>query len=475
MSLNTLEPIIGLEVHVQLSTKSKAFCGCSTEFGAEPNSHTCPVCLGLPGTLPVLNKTAFEHSIKVALALNCQIQNSTRFDRKNYFYPDLPKNFQISQYDLPIGFDGSLKLENRSIMIKRVHLEEDAGKLIHEENASLVDYNRTGIPLLEIVTEPDINSALEAYEYLKNLKALLLYLDVSSCDMEKGILRCDANISLRKKGTKELGVKSELKNLNSFKAVRMALEFEIERQFKALEKGEKIVQETRLWDAKKLQSFTMRSKEEAKDYRYFPEPDLPLFKITQNSINTIKEALPELPNQKKQRFIIDYALSPYDAEVLTISKGLANYFEDCLKIYKDAKKVSNWITGSFQEELNKRDLDPSNIRISPQNLIELIKLTDENVINNLSAKQVLSTMFDTLQPPKKIVEENNLAQISDVDGLTQACDQVIKENSKTVSDYLSGKNNALMFLVGQVMRQTKGKANPKIVAQLLTDKIKGQS
>jgi aspartyl-tRNA(Asn)/glutamyl-tRNA(Gln) amidotransferase subunit B len=272
-----------------------------------------------------------------------------------------------------------------------------------------------------------------------------------------------------------LGVKSELKNLNSFKAVRMSLDYEIERQSGILEKGEKIIQETRLWDAKKLQSFSMRSKEEAKDYRYFPEPDLPLFKILDKKVTEIKNSLPELPNQKKQRFITDYSLSAYDAEVLTISKDLADYFENCLKIYSDAKKISNWITGSFQEELNKRNLDPSNIKISPQNLIELIKLTDENIINNLSAKQVLSTMFDTLENPKKIVEDNNLAQISDVNGLTQACDQAIKDNSKSVSDFISGKDNALMFLVGQVMRQTKGKANPKIVAQLLTDKIKRES
>ena len=473
MNKNDFEIVIGLEVHVQLNTASKAFCSCSTNFGSTSNSQTCPICLGLPGTLPVLNKAAFELAIKVALALDCKLQETTRFDRKNYFYPDLPKNFQISQYDLPLGYDGSIKINDTPIRVKRVHLEEDAGKLIHEENSSLVDYNRAGIALLEIVSEPDIHSSDQAYDYLKSLKAILMYLGVSSCDMEKGILRCDANISLKPKEAKDLGVKTELKNLNSFKAVKLSLEYETERQFNILNSGGKIIQETRLWDAKKLQSVSMRSKEEAKDYRYFPEPDLPIFRISKELEQKIKVSIIELPQARQKRFMENLGLSAYDASVLTDSKNLADYFEECLKFGQDGKKISNWLMGAFQEELNKRSIEPKESKVKPKELVDLIAMVEKNILNNLSAKQVLTFMFDTGAAPEIIVKEKNLAQISDSKELEQIIETVIKENQNSINDYSQGKTNALMFLVGQVMRLSKGKANPKVVAELLENKING--
>ncbi|MDD2680323.1 MAG: Asp-tRNA(Asn)/Glu-tRNA(Gln) amidotransferase subunit GatB, partial [Candidatus Omnitrophica bacterium] len=345
------EAVIGLEVHLHLKTRTKAFCGCSTEFGSEPNSQVCPVCLGFPGSLPVFNEKALDYAIKVALALNCKIQEYTKFDRKNYYYPDLPKNYQISQYDLPLSRNGFLDIDivgkSKRIGITRVHMEEDAGKLIHQENSSLVDFNRTGIPLLEIVSEPDINSPEEAYEYLASLKSLIQYLDVSDCDMEKGSLRCDANISLRPAGAKALGVKTELKNMNSFKNVKDALAYEIERQSNLLESGEKLVQETRLWDAKSSETFPMRTKEGAKDYRYFPEPDLAPFIIKEDKIAEIKKTIPELPKGKMQRFIKEYGLSEYDAKVLVSSKGISQFSEEVMKKFADTNKkpVANWIIG----------------------------------------------------------------------------------------------------------------------------------
>lgn len=472
------EPVIGLEVHVQLKTKTKAFCGCSTEFGKAANSQVCPVCLGFPGSLPVLNRTALDYAIKVGLALNCRIEEYTKFDRKNYFYPDLPKNYQISQYDRPLANCGYLDIEingkSKRIAIKRVHLEEDAGKLLHEGNDpdfSYVDYNRAGIPLLEIVSEPEINSPLQAYQYLTSIKAILKYLDVSDCDMEKGSLRCDANISLRKSGEKKLGVKTELKNMNSFKAAKSALDYEIKRQSQILRDGGAIIQQTLLWDAQDEKTHPMRTKEEAHDYRYFTEPDLVPFTFRPDEIQKIKNILPELPNAKISRFIKEFNLSNYEANILTSDKHLADYFQKCAKNYKNYKNLANWLIGPFLSELNNRKISPDNIPIAAARLVRLIEITEEGKINNLSAKTALGEMFNSNKSVEAIIKEMDLVQISDSDLLEEIIKEVISGNEKTVSDYQSGKDSALMFLVGQVMKKTKGKANPKVVTEMLKERI----
>ena len=474
----TYETVIGLEVHLHLNTKTKAFCGCSTEFGKEPNSQVCPVCLGFPGSLPVYNQTALDYSIKVALALNCKIQEYTKFDRKNYFYPDLPKNYQVSQYDLPLSRNGFLDINTsvgqKRIGITRVHMEEDAGKLVHQDNYSLVDFNRTGIPLLEIVSEPEINSPDEAYEYLASLKSILQYLDVSDCDMEKGSLRCDANISLRPQGSQSLGVKTELKNMNSFKGVKDALSYEIERQNKLLESGEKLVQQTRLWDAKSSQTLPMRTKEGAKDYRYFPEPDLPAFMIKEDKLSEIKKTIPELPKEKMQRFIKDYGLSEYDAKVLVASKLTAQFSEEAMNKFSEVNKklVANWIIGPLASISSANACEISELKISPDQLVALVELVEKKqVISNLAGKAVLEEMANTGKHPQKIIEEKNLAQISDAGSLSSVIEEVIKENPKSVTDFKAGKANAVMFLVGQVMRKSSGKANPKVVQELIKKRL----
>ncbi len=471
------EPVIGLEVHVQLKTKTKIFCGCSTQFGQGPNTQVCPVCLGMPGSLPVLNKTVLEFAIKVGLALHCAVQEFTKFDRKHYYYPDLPKNFQISQYDLPVSKNGFIEIEMddtvKRIGITRAHLEEDAGKLMHEENTSLVDYNRTGVPLLEIVSDPDIASPQEAYEYLTSLKSALEYLDVSDCDMEKGSLRCDANVSIRPKGTIPFGTKTELKNMNSFKGVRDALQYEIDRQREVLNAGGTIIQQTLLWDDKKEETVVMRTKEEAKDYRYFPEPDLPLFIIKPEEIERIKRTIPELPRQKRLRFMEDYGLSEYDAKQLVFSKGLSIFAEECLKKYPhaDKKLVVNWLIGPLMQEANARDVAIVDLGISASGLVQLLEYVSKDAISNLTAKLVLVDMIQTKQTAQQIIESKNLAQISDTAALDAAADAVIQGNAKSVADYKAGKANAIMFLVGQVMKKTGGKANPKVVQEILKNKL----
>jgi aspartyl-tRNA(Asn)/glutamyl-tRNA(Gln) amidotransferase subunit B len=469
------EPVIGLEVHVQLKTKTKAFCGCPIEFGKEPNSQVCPVCLGLPGSLPVLNQTALEYAIKVALALNCKVQSFTKFDRKNYFYPDLPKNYQISQYDLPIALDGFLDInldnKNKRIGICRVHLEEDAGKLIHRDDLSLVDFNRTGIPLLEIVSCPEINSPQEAHEYLVSLKNVIQYLGVSDCDMEKGYLRCDANISLREKGATDLGVKTELKNMNSFKAVREALSYEARRQSKALENAKQIIQETRLWDIKELKTQSMRSKEGAQDYRYFPDPDLANFTIKQDEIEKIKSSLPELPAQRKERFIKEYKLSFDQAELITRDKNLADFFEECAVLYCEPINIYRAMSGIVMAEMNIRNLKIDQLGLTPKSFIDLIKLVADGKISNLVEKDIFKQMLDTKKEAVEIVKEQGLAQISDQDVLGNAIDEVIKDNSKSVDDYKAGKTNAVMYLVGQVMKKSQGRANPKVVQAMLKKRL----
>jgi len=472
------EAVIGLEVHLHLKTKTKAFCGCSTEFGQTPNSQTCPVCLGFPGSLPVLNRVALEYAIKVALALGCKVQEFTKFDRKNYFYPDLPKNYQISQYDLPLSLGGFLdiQLENqvKRIGIRRVHLEEDAGKLIHREDLSLVDFNRSGMPLLEIVSEPEINSPQEAHSYLATLKSLIEYLEVSDCDMEKGSLRCDANISLREKGHTGLGTKTELKNMNSFKAVKEALAFEIERQLGLLNKGKSLIQETRLWDARESETISMRTKEEAMDYRYFPEPDLSPFTISQETVKKIKESLPELPKERQARLIREYKLSEYEAALIISDKGLADYFEECLKLYANPKAIFNWLSGPVLSELNNRGIKIKELNLSAEKIAELITFFQEGKISNLVAKGVLTQMITSGKTAADIIAEKNLIQISDVKSLDKIIEEVLKENAKSVSDYKAGKSNALMFLVGQIMKKSEGKANPKIVQEILKDKLGGK-
>lgn len=471
------ETVIGLEVHLQLATNSKAFCGCSTKFGNTPNSQTCPVCLGFPGSLPVLNEEAFNFAIKVALALNCKIQDLIKFDRKNYYYPDLPKNFQISQYDMPLSYDGHVDIASngvsKRIRIKRVHLEEDAGKLIHPEgeNYSLVDYNRGGMPLLEIVTEPDISTPDEAYDYLTKLKSILGYLKVSDCDMEKGSLRCDANISIREKGETKLGTKVELKNMNSFKGVRLGLEHEVKRQVAALEDGEKLVQETRLWDAEKNVTVSMRSKEEAQDYRYFPEPDLVPFIVDKKTIEDVRRKLPELPEAKTERFVKEFGLSEYDANVLASSIDLAEYFEACTKAYNNAKVVANWIMGDIMAQLNARNITITKLGLTSDALIGLLKMIDSQAISGKMAKEVLSEAIETKKSPESIVKEKGLSQISDSSKIEEVVDAVIAREAKTVADYKSGKKNALTFLVGQIMKETKGKANPGMVNGILKKKL----
>lgn len=474
------EPVIGLEVHVQLKTSSKMFCGCTTEFGGSPNSHTCPVCLGFPGVLPVLNKKALLLAVRAALAVGCKISGEVKFHRKNYFYPDLPKDYQISQYDEPLSENGKIEIMSggtaKTIRVKRVHMEEDAGKLIHEEgeNSSLVDFNRSGMPLLEIVSEPDINSPDEAYQYLTNLKLLLKYLDVSDCDMEKGSLRCDANISLRPKGDKGLGTKAEVKNMNSFKGVKAALEFEIGRQSGLLDSGERIVQETRLWDPEKNITISMRSKEEAHDYRYFPEPDLVPFALDGNVAKAQKASLPELPKARKERFMNLLGLPDYDAEVLTQEKENADYFEECLKNYDKPKTVSNWMMGDISAYLNSRAMSITAIKMKPASLAGLLKEIDSGKISGKMAKEIIPEMCDTGKEASVIISEKGLSQISDVSELEKFADEAIAENSKTVEDFMKGKDSALMFLVGQVMKKTRGKANPAMVNEVLRKRLAGK-
>ena len=471
------EAVIGLEVHVQLKTKTKAFCGCVNEFGLKENTNICPVCLGLPGSLPVLNQKAYKMSAKVGLALGCTLRQSVKFDRKNYFYPDLPKNFQISQYDMPFAENGALDIsvngQNKKIRIKRVHLEEDAGKLIHPfgESYSLIDFNRAGTPLLEIVSEPDMHSPDDAYQYLTDIKLILQYLDVSDCDMEKGSLRCDANISLRPEGQAKLGTKAELKNMNSFKAVKAALAYEIKRHEKILDNQKHIAQETRLWDEKKEETFIMRSKEEAHDYRYFPEPDLPLFVFSDAEVEEIRKTIPELPKDRLRRFVSTLQISEKDAVVLISSRELADLFEACLNLYNEPKKIANWLIGPVLSHA-RSNLSFEALHLTPESLIKVISLVEDGAVSNLAGKSILAGMVETGKSPQDIMREKNLAQVSGSPELELVIDQVIAGNKKSVDDYMAGKENALMFLVGQVMRLSSGKANPKVAKDMMTERLK---
>ncbi|MGM0498819.1 MAG: Asp-tRNA(Asn)/Glu-tRNA(Gln) amidotransferase subunit GatB [Bacillota bacterium] len=474
------ETVIGLEVHVQLDTASKIFCGCSTEFGKEPNENTCPVCLGLPGTLPVLNKKVVDYAIMAGLALNCDIAEYSKFDRKNYFYPDLPKAYQISQFDLPVAKNGKIEIETDAgifnIGVTRVHLEEDAGKLIHEgsidnSQGSLVDYNRTGVPLIEIVSEPDMRTPAQAKAYLTELKMIMEYLDVSDCNLEEGSLRCDANVSLRPVGQEEFGTRAELKNMNSFSAVEKGLEYEVKRQREILEEGREVVQETRTWDESLNKTISMRGKEEAHDYRYFPEPDLVPLEINEAWKEEMRKEIPELPREKYKRFISELGLPEYDAGVLTGDKDLALFFEEVLKDYDDPKNLSNWMMGEFLRLLNENNQSPFDSGISPINLAKMLKMIDEDVISGKIAKEVFEKMYNSGNDPETIVEEEGLKQISDQDELENIVDGIIGENPDAVEDVKNGKDRAIGFLVGQVMKETRGKANPGLVNQMLRDKL----
>ncbi|MEK9627632.1 MAG: Asp-tRNA(Asn)/Glu-tRNA(Gln) amidotransferase subunit GatB [Nitrospinota bacterium] len=474
------ETVIGLEVHVQINTKTKIFCPCSTEFGKPPNANTCPICLGMPGVLPVLNKQFLESAMKACLATHCTIAPMNRFARKNYFYPDLPKGYQISQFEEPLGVNGHININingtKKRIGLTRIHMEEDAGKLIHGENLgspgkSYVDFNRTGVPLCEVVSEPDLRSPEEARAYLGELKSILQYAEVSDCNMEEGSLRCDANISLRPEGQKEFGTRTELKNLNSFKFVQKAIEFEVARQTQVLEQGDQVIQETRLYDSDKGETFSMRSKEEAHDYRYFPDPDLVPVVVDEAWVDKIKKTLPELPEQKRERFVTEHNLPEYDAGVLTSSKDLANYFEKCTSLLSKPKIISNWIMGDLLRELNKSNLEIQECPVSPETLVSLLKMIDEGIISGNIAKMVFEEMYQTGKEPTAIVEEKGLKQITDDKAIDEMVETVLQANQSQVEEYKGGKEKVLGFLVGQVMKLSKGKANPGAVNKLIKEKI----
>ena len=488
------ETIIGLEVHAQLLTKSKMFCSCSTDYAsAPPNTHVCPICLGMPGVLPTINQKAIEYTVMTALALNCTIAEHAKFDRKNYPYPDLMKGYQISQYDMPMSKNGWLIIETdgvkRKIGITRVHLEEDVARLTHcnspeGESYSLMDVNRSGVPLMEIVGEPDITSPEEARQYLVKLRSILQYLGVSTGNMEEGSFRCDANISIRPRGTTKLLSKVEVKNMNSFRAVYRALDYEAKRQREVLEKGDKLVQETRGWVEAKGVTVSQRSKEYAHDYRYFPEPDLPPLSFSRSWVEEIKSRLPELPDARRDRFISEYSLPTYDANLLIDSKAMANYFEDCVKLMADpsdgvdlpkkAKAVSNWLLGDFSRMLNATNTSIEDTKVSPKHLAEMLKLADKGVLSGPAAKTVFEEMFISGKKASDIVAEKGLSQISNSDEIEKIVAEVIAANSQAVSDYGKGKEQALAFLIGQVMKATKGRANPGMAKEILTQKLGGK-
>jgi len=476
------EGVMGLEVHAHLLTDSKLFCGCSTKFGADPNSHTCPTCMGLPGALPVLNKKVVDFAVKLGLALHCGINKRSIFARKNYFYPDLPKGYQISQYEEPVCENGYLDISlggiKKRIRIKRVHMEEDAGKLVHEgaiesSSYSLVDYNRSSIPLLEIVSEPDMGSPEEATAYLKMLRDVLLYLEICDGNMEEGSFRCDANVSVRKKGAEELGTRAELKNLNSFRFVEKSLEYEIKRQIELIRKGGTVVQETRLFNADEGITYSMRGKEEAHDYRYFPEPDLLPLIIDDKWIEDIRKGLPEMPMEKMERFMNVYGLPKYDVEILASSAGVSQYFEETVGLFQEPKTVSNWIMTELLRELKDGNVSPKDSPLSPAHLAELLSLIKDGTINIKIGKEIFLEIYKSGASPKSLVEKKGLVQISDETAIGSTIDAVIARFPKELAEFKDGKEKLLGFFVGQAMKETKGKANPKLLNELLLKKLKG--
>ncbi|HEY8206731.1 MAG TPA: Asp-tRNA(Asn)/Glu-tRNA(Gln) amidotransferase subunit GatB [Myxococcaceae bacterium] len=478
MSVSDFQPVIGLEVHAQLLTQSKIFCGCSTAFGAPPNHHTCPVCLGMPGVLPVLNEKVVEMAVRVGLALGCHVRPVSLFARKNYFYPDLPKGYQISQYDQPICGEGQLRIESpdgteRTVRIRRAHLEEDAGKSVHDPGGgeSLVDLNRAGVPLLEIVSEPDLRSAEEAAEYLKTLRDVLVYLGVNDGNLEEGSFRCDANVSVMRKGASELGTRAELKNINSFRFVQKAIEFEIGRQVDLIEAGGKVVQETRLYDPQRDETRSMRSKEEAHDYRYFPEPDLPPVRVSEALLEKVRSSLPELPRARMQRFQQRHGLSAADARTLCADRALADFFEAAVPGVKDPKKLANWMVGDLLRQLNESGAALAQLRFSPAHFAALVSAVEQGTISSTAGKDVLGEMFRSGKEPQAIIAEKGLAQVSDAGAMEQVLDEILAKNAGEVEKYKAGKKQVLGFLMGQAMKAMKGKGNPQLLNELLRKKL----
>ena len=476
--MSAYEKVIGLEVHVELATKTKIFCGCTTQFGGSPNTHTCPVCTGMPGSLPVLNKQVVEYAMAVGLATNCDITRYSKFDRKNYFYPDNPQNYQISQLYLPICRNGHVDIETpegkKSIGIHEIHMEEDAGKLMHDEweDCSLVDFNRSGVPLIEIVSDPDMRSADEVIAYLEKLRLIIQYLGASDCKLNEGSMRVDVNLSVRKFGAPEFGTRTEMKNLNSFKAIARAIEAEAERQIELIEEGKEVIQETRRWDDNKEYSYAMRSKEDAHDYRYFPEPDLAPIVISDEWVNDIKSREPELRDEKKARYVKEFELPEYDANIITYHKALADIFEETVAICKKPKEVSNWIMVETMRLIKEKEVEADHVKFSPSNLAKLIGLIDSSQINRTVAKEVFEVIFEKDVDPEVYVQEKGLKMEGDEDSIKLIVQAVIDANPKSVEDFHAGKEKALGFLVGQTMKETKGKADPGLINKLVRELIK---
>ena len=478
MSREDYEVVIGLEVHAELATKTKIFCSCPTEFGGEPNTHCCPICMAMPGTLPVLNEKVVEYAVKAGLATNCKISRDSKNDRKNYFYPDLPKAYQISQFDKPLCENGYVEIEDKNgekkkIGLTRIHIEEDAGKLNHDEfgGGSLVDLNRAGVPLIEIVSEPDMRSSDEAEKYLRKLKSILEYIEVSDCKMQEGSLRADVNVSVRKKGETKLGTRTEMKNMNSFRSIVRGIEYEIDRQIDVLEAGDKVEQETLRWDDVSGKTFSMRDKEDAQDYRYFPEPDLVAIRLSEEYIENIKNSLPELPESRKKRYLEEYKLSERDANLITASKYLSDLFEETTKKTNNAKAACNWILSDISRILNEKEMEANDIPFSADNLAELIMLIEKGTISSAIAKKVIEELFENPKEPSKIIEEKGWIQISDEGAIKEVVLKILQENPQSVQDYKGGKDKAIGFLVGQAMKQTKGKANPQMLNKMFIEEI----
>ena len=478
MARDDYEIVIGLEVHCELSTKTKIFCSCPTDFGGEPNTHCCPICMAMPGTLPVLNEKVIEYAVKAGLATNCQISQNSKNDRKNYFYPDLPKAYQISQYDMPLCYEGYVTIDTeegeKKIRLTRIHIEEDAGKLNHDEygRGSFVDLNRAGVPLIEIVSEPDLRSSKEVDSYIRKLKSILEYIEVSDCKMQEGSLRADVNVSVRKKGSKEFGTRTEMENMSSFRSIVRAIDYEAERQIDILENGGVIEQETLRWDDISGKTFSMRNKEDAQDYRYFPDPDLVAIKLSDEYIENIRKTLPELPESRIKRYIADFELTEKAAKFVTASKYYSNMFEEAIKECNNPKAVSNWIMSDVARILNEEDKEPDEIPFTGKDLGELVSLIDKGTISTAIAKKVLEEMFKNPEAPSKIIEAKGWVQISDEGAIKEVVMQVLEANPQSVADYKAGKDKALGFLVGQAMKATKGKANPQMLNKMFLEELK---
>lgn len=479
MAKEDYEVVIGLEVHAELSTKTKIFCSCPTEFGAEPNTHVCPVCMAMPGALPVLNEKVVEYAVKAGLATNCTISRDSKNDRKNYFYPDLPKSYQISQFDKPLCEHGYVEIEDdegnkKKIRILRIHIEEDAGKLNHNEftGGSLVDLNRAGVPLIEIVSEPDLRSTKEAEEYLKKLKSILEYIEVSDCKMQEGSFRADVNVSVRKRSATEFGTRTEMKNMNSFRSIIRGIEYETQRQIEVLENGGKVEQETLRWDDVSGKTFSMRDKEDAQDYRYFPEPDLVAIRLSEEYIENIKNNLPELPESRKQKYLSVYGLSEKDSRMLTSSKYLSNMFEEAEKICKNGKAVANWLLSDVSRILNENEMEADSIPFTAEQLAKMIELIDKGIISSAIGKKVLEELFENPKDPEEIIKEKGWLQISDEGAIKEIVNKILEANPASVADFKAGKDRALGFLVGQAMKETKGKANPQMLNKMFLEELK---